>query len=278
MTTSKSNRQITDKEQKKILIEILAYIDSVCRKYHIKYSLVGGSMIGAVRHHGIIPWDDDVDIVFTPENYQKFIDTIQAHPDERYRLLTHEIEPTYFYPYAKIVDSYTTLDEYEFQPINNYGVYVDVFCYHRVPNDENLRRKQFDQLKRTIGMLVVKMRKNQDNSYTKNPLKILKNYYIRMLSVEQILKRYQEIVSRYNDLEDAKFYCVNWPAYSYINEIVPITDYAKYHDTDFDGITVMLADGYDHVLTTTYGDYMQLPPKEKRIPHHTFTAEYKKSK
>ena len=99
-----------------------------------------------------------------------------------------------------------------------------------------------------------------------------------MLSVEQILKRYQEIVSRYNDLEDAKFYCIDWPAYSYIKEIVPITDYAKYHDTDFDGITVMLADGYDHILTTTYGDYMQLPPKEKRVSHHTFTAEYKKSK
>ena len=66
-------KEITIDEQKKILIKILAYVDNICRKNNIKYSLIGGSLIGAIRHNGFIPWDDDIDIILMPKEYKKLI-------------------------------------------------------------------------------------------------------------------------------------------------------------------------------------------------------------
>ena len=73
-------------EQKKIMVEILAYFDKVCRQNNINYSLIGGSLIGAIRHQGIIPWDDDIDVILSRDNYLKIIEILEKDDDARFKL------------------------------------------------------------------------------------------------------------------------------------------------------------------------------------------------
>ena len=81
-------KKINIVEQKKIMVEILAYFDKVCRQNNINYSLIGGSLIGAIRHQGIIPWDDDIDVILSRDKYLKIIEILEKDDDARFKILT----------------------------------------------------------------------------------------------------------------------------------------------------------------------------------------------
>lgn len=128
-------KEINIDNSKKVMIDILTYIDNICRKNNIKYTLVGGSLIGAIRHKGIIPWDDDIDIGLLPGEYEKLIKCLKASNNEKYKLLDIDTEPTYYYPYAKLIDNRTICKELYLKGIDNYGIFVDIFKYNNIPND-----------------------------------------------------------------------------------------------------------------------------------------------
>ena len=117
---------------------ILDDIDRVCRKNNIKYSLAFGTLIGAVRHKGFIPWDDDIDIVMTRDNYDKFIHTYINEKNENYSILNHEFDKNYYHQFTKVVDNRTTINNDNLREIKNMGVWVDVFPVDKI-SSKNLR-------------------------------------------------------------------------------------------------------------------------------------------
>ena len=118
---------LTDAEIKESVFDILSYFDKVCRDNGLPYSLAFGTMLGAVRHKGFIPWDDDVDVCLLREDYEKLLEILKNNEDDRFKVIDSKINDTYFYNVAKIVDTRTSLIEKKYKKIYGYGVYVDIF-------------------------------------------------------------------------------------------------------------------------------------------------------
>ena len=262
-------REITLDEQKKILIEILKYIDDVCKENNIKYSLIGGSLIGAIRNKGIIPWDDDVDIILLNNEYDKLIECLKKSDNSRYRLMTVDTEKTYYYPFAKIVDTSTILTENIFKKINGMGVYVDIFKYNYIPDNNKELRKYCKKIKFLKRILTYSCT-IKSNSRIKNFI----YKYISKINSNKLAKRIITYEEKYNN-KKSKYLLSNWTVYALEKEIQKSNNFDEYEYVEFENINAMVTKKFDEVLKTTFGDYMTPPPAEKRISHHYTSAYWK---
>ena len=133
-------------ELRKIQLDILRHVDDFCKVYKIKYFLCGGSMIGAVRHHGYIPWDDDIDIMLLREDYDKLISLYSKTDNSEYKLHCFNLDKDFLKPFVKIDNSKTVLEEIVADPIKM-GVNIDVFPIDVVPNDKSQQKKMYNRFK-----------------------------------------------------------------------------------------------------------------------------------
>lgn len=266
-------KTITAKEQKRIMLDMLRYFDTICRKNNINYSLIGGSLIGAIRHKGFIPWDDDIDIALTKDNYTK-LKTILDKEDGIYQTLKPGKGGDRFL-FTKLIDKRTQLIENRQHKFDSdYGIFLDIFCYNNAPADIIDRKKHFKKLK-ILRRLNIRLKPDFKNeSITKNIFCIIINILSTVIGYKKIHKKYNKLLSQYDHL-DTGFVVSNWPTYDFKKEIQLKSDMDKYIDVDFEGIKAMAFKNYDNILRTTFGNYMELPPKEKRIPKHNLTAYWK---
>lgn len=263
-----SNRRITPKEHQEILINMLTYIDSICRKNNINYSLIGGSLIGAIRHKGFIPWDDDIDIVLDINNYNKLIEILRKNDNKHYTLLEPLLTNGYPLHFTKLIDNRTSLKEKAvIDEVNNYGVFLDIFCYNYAPDNFNTRKRYFKKLLFWRKCLV-KVDPNYNNpSFIHKFIRISKNIYLSIMGNKRILKKMQSLILKYNRKE-SKYVITNNPVYSFEKEVQFADDILEYIDVPFEKINVKIFKNYDNILKRTFGNYMELPPKEKQIAHN----------
>lgn len=263
-------KKIDIDEQKKMLVEILKYVDSVCRKNNIKYSLIGGSLIGAIRHNGIIPWDDDIDIGLLPSEFEKLMECLKKEKNENYHLLDVDMEQSYYYPFAKVIKSSTYGYEDNLKKIKDYGVYIDIFKYNNLPNDKDEISRFYKKLMR------IRRRLAQTFCYYSriSIVRLIRRITCRFDS-NRIARKYIAYSERYNNI-DSKYIMCNWPAYGLPNEIIDKSCFDNYIDIDFEGEKIMIVSDYDNLLKGVFGDYMKLPPEEKRITHHHMEMYKKK--
>lgn len=259
--------KIDIKEQKKILVDMLKYIDNVCRNNKIEYSLIGGSLIGAIRHKGMIPWDDDVDIVLTHDNYNKLIKVLKENNDNRYKLLDNQSCKNYYFPFPKLVDSSTYLVEPMcLKQIDEYGIYIDIFSYNNVSDDEKERKKTIKKLKLFNKLISRKKINIKKLSFSKIIIGIVRNFISTIIGQKRLFNIIEKIIA--NDCNMESQYCItNWPIYSDEKEIQLDKNLKDYITVKFEDIDVMIFKNYDAVLKTTFGDYMKLPPEDKRVCH-----------
>ncbi len=262
-------KEIELTQMQQIETNILKYIDEICQKYNIEYTVVGGTAIGAIRHNGFIPWDDDIDIGLTPKNYYKLLKCIEEDNNERYKLLNYNNEDTYNYPFAKVVDTKTSLVENIQIPINNYGVFVDIFKYFGMPNNRVHRFFYFYKIKKyhKYNCYMINNNLKNNNIFIRTIKNIIK-FRAKQIGIEKILKKFEKITNKY-PIEKSKYCTSNWPLAKRKNQILEsdiFTNGTFRHK--FDDIEVNIMKEYDKYLTNAYGNYMQLPPKEKQIPPH----------
>lgn len=264
----KTFKSITIEEQKRLMLDMLKYIDEICRKNNIKYSLIGGSLIGAIRHHGYIPWDDDIDIILTRSNYEK-LKKILDKETGRYQTLKYGQGGKCF-TFMKLIDTKTGVKECvqkEFNP--NYGVFVDIFCFYYFANNERERKEQFKKAEFYRRMIA----RNKLNLRIRNPKRILsqlkRNIISKFYNQDRAQKNYAKIVNKYLN---SNYVVNNWPIYGYEKEIILKKDTEDYIDVVFEDLRVMIFKNYDNILRVTYGDYMKLPPKSNRLPKHNIIA------
>ncbi|MBR2840106.1 LicD family protein [Candidatus Saccharibacteria bacterium] len=266
--TSRQTGDISFAEQKRILLEMLKYFDGVCRKNGIKYSLIGGSLIGAVRHHGFIPWDDDIDIVLMPEEYRKLL-SIFKNNEDRYQLMTPYSSKTYRYPFSKLVDTNTTLEEVGYKNIDGYGIYLDVLSYYYLSNTGLKRKIQCTRqkiLKKCFALIALD---------PNNEKKLFKRVLLHSLNIFPVgaIKRMYAWCCRGD--KPTKYIVVNWPCYKMNKEVQLTKNAREYIDVEFEDMKAMVFKKYDEILRTTFGDYMKLPPKEERVSAHKIKARWK---
>lgn len=254
-------------ELKNCLKEILYYFDRICKKNNIKYSLIGGSLIGAIRHHDIIPWDDDIDVILTPNNYKKLVHILKKNTESDYYLLDSD-NLNYNYPFAKLVYKKTFLKESAMNAIENYGLYLDIFEYNYISDNEKKRRKIYKKLK-NYKRLIRWLNYEKNNNIKCN----VEHFIATLIGKKRILAKYNNLI--HSEHKKTNYIISNWPGYGYDKEVQLAKNVEDYIQTKFGSKNVMIFKNYDEILTTTFGNYMELPPVEKQISNHNFVAYWR---
>ena len=259
----KSGKLIDLDTKKKILVDMLKDIVNFCEKNNINYFLSEGTMLGAVRHKGFIPWDDDIDLMFYKDDYKRLLNEYKS---DKYKLLSFENTDDYFYSFAKIVDTRTKLNEFSVRNIKELGVYIDLF-----PLDyftENKLKSKIKLFKLNMyNKICFYYRVNKD-TLIKRHIYNLKNKILFKL-FHNNKKLNNKCLYKINNIgENKKTNLIINIGGAYgkkgINECY-IDDYIY---MDFEGIKCRIPKKYDIYLRDRYGNYMELPPEEKRISRH----------
>lgn len=267
-------RELSVDEVKKVQLDILKAVDKWCKDNGIKYFMTCGTLLGAVRHKGYIPWDDDIDIVMLRPDYERFISEFNKNRDDNLSVLHYSIDPQFPYEFAKIQDTRTKIEENS-GVTYDLGINIDLFVLDNLGADPNDAEKLAKKLKFPMSIFSIKLIvKNKYHTRTLakrigvDVLKALASPF----TVNWCVNRFNTIAKSHADEEQGEYLAglssrsFN-PKQKYRYEWFKDTVELKFEDC-----VLSAPIGYDEVLTVLYGDYMCLPPVEKQVTHHDYVA------
>ncbi|MCR4648832.1 MAG: LicD family protein [Lachnospiraceae bacterium] len=242
--------------------ELICEVDRICKKNNIKYSLYAGTLLGAVRHKGFIPWDDDADICFFPEEYEKFYEACKNDLGEKFFLQDYRTDPHYRWGYAKLRrnNSEFVREGQEHMKYHN-GICIDLFCLFSVP-DNKLAREiyylKFFLIRKTLYSEVGRL--SEKNAFKRAVYSLLSK-----ISKEKVFKYANRIIYRKPSELVNLMYIPNAKSCKYG---IPRRCLEENTELEFEGKKLSAMSGYDEVLGMAYGDYMKLPPEDDRESHN----------
>ena len=259
---------------KKIELDILKSIRAICEEQDIKYSLCGGTLLGALRHGGFIPWDDDIDIMMPRPDYDRFVSYCKEN-ETPFSLLCAETDERYGYLFAKAMAKNTIIEEEIGNPNGiEMGVYVDIFPIDGLGDTYEKALKEFKKTRFKRELLVAKnwkkFKKSKTHSWKYEPIRLAFFLMSRFVSMKKLVSKLQHKF-RKNNYDETAFVAVIVGSYRE-KEILPKSFFDGYEDVQFEGEMFKTLKEYDAYLKSIYGDYMKLPPEEKRVSHHSFKA------
>lgn len=252
----------------KVEIEILDEIDRICRKNSINYCLVGGTLLGAVRHGGFIPWDDDLDVAMPRNDYEKFIDVCKNELSDDFYLHSIETDKTYWLPFIKIRKKYTIFEEKNIAGLGcKTGIYVDIFPLDDAIVIDSFKKRFVTQVIKEISALYLFKIGFYKQHYCK-PFRKAVYWFLSMISTVELHKIQNRLMKRYNG--DFSKYFINYGSnYSTIKQTMPKETYIPFKEISFEGKMYFAPNDTNYYLKRIYGEnYMELPPVEKRITHN----------
>lgn len=259
-------------ELKVIQMDVLEVIDKFCSENSIRYSLACGTFLGAIRHKGYIPWDDDIDIYVPREDYERLI---RIFPKElnNVKLISMERESKWNRAYAQAYDCRTIMDEHANMPIK-IGVYIDVYPIDSVP-DSDSEWHIYNRIRRILircyELKYIPITWNR--SVMKNTILIIGKLLLLPFSSRQLAKTISKYAKKYNGKGYSRcFECVQGMLQKRPFDSSLMDEFTY---TEFEGRKFQIMKRYDAYLSNGYGNYMQLPPKEKQVGHHQFEAYWK---
>ena len=271
---SNNNVEINNTVYKELLMKTLKYTIDFLEKNNLRWFVGYGTCIGAIRHKGLIPWDDDVDLVMPREDYNKMLRLGEQLKGSGYELASWDTHQSMI-PFAKIMNTNTTIWELKYHPYIG-GVFVDIFPMDLSKKDNKDIKKDLS----TYSRLLRKYQSAMSHYSLKDLVKLAINHkrhfllegFLSFFTRRQkltYLKKMKAIENDNNNKEGTRY--VVFPAsfaYSLDKEIFSKEWFDDYIMMDFEDMKVRVPIGYDAYLTHVYGDYMQLPPEEKRITRH----------
>ncbi len=262
---------------KKIELDILVYIDELCDKFGLTYYLAYGTLLGAIRHKGFIPWDDDIDIWMPRDDYNKLHEIISIDQSPNYQILSILNDKHYGRNFAKIIDSRTILIEDNYCGISELGVYIDIFPLDNQGDCEKQAKKLLRKTKFLNMMREYKVRKCFN--YEKTGM----DYYVRwfLYHVSKCLSsgKWVEYTNKCAECLNrgirTNYYGCNVDPVYHIATLKELWDGQV--EIEFEGYQFKAPKHWDELLTILYDNYMELPPVEKRVTHHDFQVWWREA-
>lgn len=259
----------TLKHLQQVELSILKDFISICEENNLTYFMYAGSLLGTVRHNGFIPWDDDLDVVMFREDYEKLKEIIISSNSDKYRLLTNETEEDYFYFFSKLMINGTVFEENWIDQVNfRIGINIDIFVFDDLSNNG---LKRYYQLKKAFlynRLMVSSKIRLYDLPFIPKVISHSMYHILNLFNMgpNTINKKCLKFLKKYGDKDSGLVFDISATAEEY-PLIFEKNDFKEIEKFKFEDIEVNVPKNYDKILKNMYGDYMQLPPKEKRYNH-----------
>lgn len=255
------------KKIQSIELELLCEIDSICRKNNITYTLGYGTLLGCIRHNGFIPWDDDIDICILRSDYERFKSICKTELSDKYFYQSHDTDKNYYYLWDKIrvndtVFKETFVGKYDI----HHGIYIDIFPIDNVPNDRNRFKIQYIIYKfYKTGLMIKYVDVKARRGKKKLQAHILGCLYAPF-SLDYLYKKALETQMKYSSVQTTNG--ANFASAYGIKDEFPRAYYSDVEERSFEGQNFSVSKKSYDMLTKLYGNYMQMPPMEKRCTVH----------
>ena len=266
--------ELTLKEIQEYSLKVLLHVHEFCVERGISYTLAYGTLIGAVRHKGFIPWDDDIDIIMTRNNFERFVREYESDAD--FRLVAPYDNKSYI-AFARVCDCKDTLVACR-TPWSAYttGVWVDIFPMDSIDDDEQRHKLRYETIHKHWQQLSIpRGAKARFSSMwgLKGNIKILAKKLMSLggLGLRKKVAAYADMI--WDKAYDNSDHCAQLACcdeYGYYDK----ADFKEYTTLEFEGRQLMAITQYDKVLRQLYGDYMQLPPERSRVPKQSTSTRF----
>lgn len=253
-------------ELRKSLLDIMDEIHRVCEEQKITYYIIGGTALGAIRHGGFIPWDTDIDIAMRREDYDRFMQVANSYLDRKYYCAYYQNTEHWYHPHSLVFNRRTLIHwnkEY-YRNRQDCPVYVDVFPLDYAPNVDDAQQAQAKKIRR---MIYLQSRREcilyQRNGVVERTVKMAYSALLRIVPDRRFNAALDEIMKKYSNV-NTDHLCSMASRYSYRKQYMPAEYYGEGKLYSFEGRRYRGPALIEEYLTQLYGDYMQLPPEDKR--------------
>ena len=252
------------------ILEIMKFIDKLCRDNNIEYFIMGGTALGAIRHNGFIPWDDDLDIFMTFDNYSKFKGVFNGINDARFYLQEWKTTKQYL-EYAKVRMNGTTFIEENLKDRKDihHGIYVDIMILHKVPDNKFVQKRNYRCCK-----FVTLLGLSQRNWKPKTTFQKIALIVLKFLPKKIIANICYRNIYKYDNLLDNFKWCYWITPAKFKNGLFEKTFFQNPIDIQFEDTKLMGSRNIIDYLSYRYGDYMKIPSDiEKNASVHAFISD-----
>lgn len=257
-------------ELRRIQLDMMQYIHDFCMEHSIQYSLAFGTMLGAIRHHGFIPWDDDIDIMMPRPDYEKFCKLFNNLTNKYYKVYDYRMDAAYNYPYVKVCDERTV--RVEKTSVQGIGIYIDVFPIDFYADTYNEALSIIRKIRFWKYIFVSKiMKPTHKLSFVKNLAILLGKFFFFLVPMKRVLKKF-DTISHASFPQKRKLcgFLVDANNTSILKaELFNAYSNYQFEDRVFRGVM-----DYDYYLKVQYGDYMTPPPLSQQTTMHEIVEMY----
>ena len=254
-------------------MDIVKNVVEICKDYNLKYYMLGGTMLGAIRHKGFIPWDDDIDLGIPRKDYEKFLEVAPKELSKNLKLINYKTDKNYHYYITRILDTETKVIEerIENEEEKYTNASIDIFPLDGTPNNSILRKIYFFRVLYHRALMSLCYKDSIDKKRKRSKKEKILLWIMMKIPVEKMTTAYKQKCKidkllRNQDFDNSRYVGNIMGAYR-TKEIVPKEFYGEGKLYEFEGIQLVGLDKYDEYLKYTYGDYMELPPEGKRKTH-----------
>lgn len=250
-------------------LEVLKAFDALCRKQQLTYFLSGGTLLGAIRHRGFIPWDDDVDVMMPRRDYQRLMELAAQRSggrlDGRWGFYSLDTRSDYGRPWARMTDESTRRTGAALFSSDTSGTYIDIFPIDGMPEGKLATKLFFRRIRLHDMLWRTAMRQSVGEKERMQAIKKLAAALLRPIGPNPFARRMNRIAM--GQSYEGRFRGVSMITHYGMRERMPAEVFDHAVEVDFEGLRLPAPCGYDAYLTRLYGDYMQLPPEHRRVTH-----------